>query len=83
MLVRDRVEDAVALLAAAEDAAGAFLDNMRSPYIEHLRNRADWVTSTFDGLSTGELDAVIKRLFNAWTTEFHPAQLDPQLELLP
>lgn len=70
------------VLYAAEDAAATFLDNMRSPYIVQLRDRADWVASTFDGLSTGELDAVVKRLFDAWTTEFYPVQWSPQAEVL-
>lgn len=68
-------------LYAAEDAAGAFLDNMRSPYIAQLRDRAEWVVSAFDGLLTEELNAVTKRLFDAWTTEFHPIQPGPQSEL--
>jgi hypothetical protein len=69
-------------LYAAEDAAGAFLDNMRSPYIAHLRDRADWVVAAFDGLSTDELNAVIKRLFDSWTTEFHQIQPGQQSELM-
>jgi hypothetical protein len=67
----------------AEDAAGAFLDNMRSAYTVQLRKRADWVASTFDELSVSELDKVVKHLFEAWTTEFQPVQLGPEGELLP
>lgn len=70
------------LLYAAEEAAGAFFENMRSTYIEQLRDRADWVASTFDQLSAIELDAVVKRLFAAWTTEFQPIQLGLQEKLL-
>jgi len=69
------------LLYAAEDAAGAFLDNLQADYIVQLRDRAAWVTSTFDELSANELDAVVKRLFEAWTTEFQPVQFGPQAEL--
>lgn len=69
-------------LYAAEDAAGAFLDNMRSPYIAQLRDRADWVVSAFDGLSTDELNAVTKCLFDAWTTEFHQVQPGQQSKLV-
>lgn len=46
----------------AEDAAGAFFDNMRSSYIVQLLERADWVASTFDRLVASELDIVIKHL---------------------
>ncbi len=66
---------------AAEDAAGAFLDSLRSPYIAQLRDRADWVASAFDDLGLDELNAVTKHLFDAWTTEFHPIQSGPQSEL--
>jgi hypothetical protein len=47
-----------------------------------LRNRAEWVASTFDELSANELDAVVKRVFEAWTAEFQPIQSGPQAELL-
>ncbi len=68
---------------SAEDAAGAFFDNMRSSYIVLLRNRADWGVSTFDELSTSKLDAVVRHLFDAWTTEFQPVQWGLQAEMLP
>lgn len=68
-------------LYAAEDAAGAFLDNMRSPYIAQLRDRANWVASSFDDLRMDKLHAVTKRLFDAWTTEFHSVQPGQQSEL--
>lgn len=68
------VPDAQGLLYAAEDAAGAFFDSLQAPYILELCNRAEWVASTFDDLSDHELDAIIKRLFEAWTTEFQPVQ---------
>ena len=66
----------------AEEAAGAFLDNLRSSYIAALRDRADWVARTFDALSAAELDAVIKRFFETWTTEFHPVETGTQGALL-
>ena len=69
-------------LYGAEDSAASFLDNMNSPYIVALRNRADWVAATFDELSTDELDSVVKRLFEAWTIEFQPSRSGPQAELL-
>lgn len=66
----------------AEDSAASFLDNMKSPYIVELRKRADWVSATFDGLSADELDAIVNRLFEAWTIEFQPVQPRLQGELL-
>jgi len=67
---------------AAEEAAGAFLDNIQSSYIAQLRDRAEWVVSSFDRLSTSDLDGVVTHLFDAWTTEFQPVQHGSQAELL-
>lgn len=69
-------------LYRAEDSAASFLDNMKSPYIVALRDRADWVAATFDELSADELDAIVKRLFETWTIEFQPVQPGSQEGLL-
>jgi hypothetical protein len=71
------------VLYSAEDIAGAFLDNIGSPYIAHLRERADWLASTFNELSDSDLARTVKRLFEEWTAEFQPLHLGPQEELLP
>jgi hypothetical protein len=80
-LVR-RELNAEGILYAAEEEAGAFLDNIQSAYIVELRNRAEWVAATFDKLSAAELNAIINHLFEAWTIEFQPIQFGPQGELL-
>lgn len=69
-------------LYSAADSATSFLDNMTSPYIVALRDRADWVAATFDSLSTDELDSIVRRLFESWTIEFQPVQSGPQAKLL-
>ncbi len=69
-------------LYSADDSAASFLDNMKSPYIVALRDRAEWVASTFDALSTDELDSIVRRLFESWTIEFQPVQSGPHAELL-
>ena len=69
-------------LYGAEDSAASFLDNMKSLYIAALRNRAEWVADAFDELSADELNAIVKRLFEAWTIEFQPSPSGPQAELL-
>lgn len=69
-------------LYSADDSAASFLDNIKSPYIVALRDRAGWVAATFDALSTDELDSIIRRLFKSWTIEFQPVQSGPQAELL-
>lgn len=80
-LVR-REFQAQGFLYAAEDAAAAFLDNMRSRYIFDLRERAEWVAETFDALAAADLDSVVGRLFQSWTIEFQPMKAGPQAELL-
>ncbi len=68
-------------LYAAEEEAGAFLDNLKSLYIRELRSRAKWVAATFDRLSAVELDALVNKVFEAWTTEFQPAEFVAPSEL--
>lgn len=65
----------------AQDSAASFLDNLKSPYIVALRERADWVAASFDRLNADELDAIVKRLFEAWTIEFQPVQSGSRGEL--
>lgn len=69
-------------LYCAVDTAGMFLNALKSSYVRELRDRAEWVASTFDALGVDELEALVKRLFEAWTTEFQPVQLGSQVELL-
>jgi hypothetical protein len=69
-------------LYSADDSAASFLDNMTSPYIVALRDRAEWVASTFDNLSIDELNSIVRRLFESWTIEFQPIQSGPQAELM-
>lgn len=78
----DRLLSEEGVLYCAEEQAGAFLNNLRAPYLRELCARAEWVTQTFDVLAMGELEAVIKRLFAAWTTEFQPIELGTQEQLL-
>jgi hypothetical protein len=58
----------------AEEAAGAFLDNLQAPYSRDLQARAEWVAETFDELTDRELDGVVNGLFSKWTAEFQPVE---------
>ena len=69
-------------LYSADDSAASFLNNMKSPYILALRDRAEWVASNFDVLSANDLDSIVRRLFESWTIEFEPVQPGPNAELL-
>jgi hypothetical protein len=65
----------------AEEAAGAFIDNLKASYLSELRERAEWIVATFDPLEDAELSALVKRFFSAWTTEFQPVDIGKQEEL--
>lgn len=80
-LVRREFHDQ-GFLYRAEDSASFFLDNIKSSYLVELRKRAEWVAATFDQLSENDLDAIVKRLFQAWTIQFLPVQTGQQGELL-
>jgi hypothetical protein len=80
-LLRQELRDDGFLYAAREEA-GAFLNSLQTGYIRELRERAEWVASTFDELDEHELERVVKHLFEAWTTEFQPTQMVSQGELL-
>lgn len=69
-------------LYSADDSAASFLDNMRSPYVLALRDRAEWVAATFDAVSADDLDSIVRRLFESWTIEFQPVQSGLHAELL-
>ena len=75
-----RVSHNLGFFYVAEDAAGAFLNNLRTGYLSGVKVRAQWVVDTFDSMTTDQLDNVVKRLFEAWTTEFQPVELGAQLE---
>jgi hypothetical protein len=75
---RDVRNDGIYYLA--DDSASSFIDNLQSPYIASLRDRARWVALTFDSLSDSELDVVVRRLFDLWNIEFAPEQSWLQLD---
>jgi len=73
-----RVLNEDGMLFQAQEAAGAFLNNIRAPYLNKLRERAKWVVESFDQLGPGELDELVNHFFSAWTTEFQSAGLGAQ-----
>lgn len=78
LVKRVLTEDGV--LYQAEEAAGAFLNNLTAPYMNDLRERADWVAQAFDPLGAHELNVLVKRFFSAWTAEFQPINRGAQEE---
>lgn len=55
----------------ATDTAGAFLSMMSSQYISKLKERAEWVAETFGESTLEELQALERRFFREWSTQFH------------
>ncbi len=55
----------------ATDSAGAFLSMMSSQYISKLKDRARWVAETFGESTLEELQALERRFFREWSTQFH------------
>jgi hypothetical protein len=55
---------------SAESGAGAFLDALRSAYVEHLRARAEWVIESFALLEYGDLHETLETSLSKWKKEF-------------
>jgi hypothetical protein len=64
---------------SAEGGAGAFLDALRSAYVERLRARAEWVIENFSLIEQGELRKTLEASLSRWKTEF--ALLSPDGDL--
>lgn len=57
---------------ASESGAGAFLDALRSEYVERLRLRGEWVVESFSLLEPGELNRTLEASLSRWKAEFVP-----------
>lgn len=55
---------------AGTDHTGAFLDTLGSAYVIGLRDRAEWVVSTFGPMSDSELDLLVQENLGEWGAEF-------------
>ena len=55
---------------AATDSSGAFIDALKSSYVEKLRERAAWVVSHFKNYSDQELDSFVREHLGQWGAEF-------------
>ncbi len=59
---------------AATDRASAFLTMLSSQYISRLKERVEWVTETFGQSTIEELQAMERRFFQQWSTQFQPLE---------
>jgi hypothetical protein len=69
------------ILYRASELAGPFLDYMEQPYTRKLRERAAWVSGTFDTYSDADLVAFFKTNLDRWGGEFIREDL-PEEEVL-
>ncbi|PRB80217.1 ABC-three component system middle component 2 [Pseudomonas sp. MYb185] len=69
-----RIAGAKGFFYQASDYAKPFVDSMATPYMRTLMDRAHWVGETFGNMDTAELQDLISRFFDKWTTQFHPSQ---------
>lgn len=58
----------------AGDDAGSFVDLLRSPYIEAMKDRADWLAEEVLPLSEAELADLLRDRIDAWAPEFQISQ---------
>ncbi|HEY9698728.1 MAG TPA: ABC-three component system middle component 2 [Trichocoleus sp.] len=58
----------------ASDNASAFLSMLSSPYINRLKERAEWVTERFGNSSLQELKQIEQSFFRNWSTQFQPLE---------
>jgi hypothetical protein len=58
----------------AGDLAMPFINNLSSLYIRKLRDRAEWVTSSFGDTSVEHLQKITEKFFDKWNTHFQNSQ---------
>ncbi|MEW6351281.1 MAG: ABC-three component system middle component 2 [Thermodesulfobacteriota bacterium] len=74
MMSRDlvrRVPSPAGIHYQASDKANAFLSALTAGYIAKLRERAAWIADRFADVTDEEIKKTTRRLFRAWTMEFH------------
>jgi len=58
----------------ATDTTGPFMAALCSPYINKLKERAEWVIERFGNSSDEELIETTRQFFDKWTTQFQPTE---------
>jgi hypothetical protein len=62
--------DAEGISYTVSDLVPTFLDALNAPYTLALRQRADWVVSTFESASDTELKRIFSSNLGSWGSEF-------------
>lgn len=58
------------ILYSSTDLALTFLESLENPYLQSLRDRAEWAVSTFGDLGAKSFFSVFNAAFDRWSTEF-------------
>ncbi|MCC3243807.1 threonine transporter [Methylocystis sp. WRRC1] len=54
----------------AGDAAAPFLDSLASPYLERMKERADWIAAYFKDRPQEAVAETVQQIFDKWVAEF-------------
>lgn len=80
LIERDFVKNGI--LYRASEASASFVNDLRSSYIENLKNRAKWIADEFAGQTEDELKAFLAANFDRWSREFQIVEPPLPLENL-
>ena len=58
------------ILYSSTDLAFTFLESLENPYLQNMRDRADWAVSTFGYLGPKSFFNVFNAAFDRWSAEF-------------
>jgi hypothetical protein len=70
----ERVIDAEGISYRAGEFAETFVSSLTAPYLEALRQRGEWVVSTFGDLDDDGLRKIMNSFFGQWIEEFETVQ---------
>lgn len=59
----------------ATEQSTPFLSALQSKYVGRLVNRAEWAAETFGSFGEAELNTLVRKFFDEWTTEFQQVEL--------
>ena len=77
----ERIVDVNGISYRAGEMAETFLSTLTSPYLTALRERGDWVVSTFGNLNDTTLRQTMSRFFGQWIEEFQATQRSMETEV--
>lgn len=70
----ERVVDEHGFSYRASELAEAFLESLATDYMQALKERAEWVATTFCASSEDEIRQTMNTIFEQWVDQFHSDQ---------